>query len=157
MKIRKDLMVILHCAIGALFIYTACSSDRAHPPFAPENPSEPTIVGLELLRNGRPIAIVDKGIVNGTVAISMTQNSDVYEAEFFDENGELVNKDPHLLKLAYTIEDSELATIEQPDDLGDWEFHMNGKKAGDTALQLSLENGTSVSYTSPAIPLTVTQ
>ena len=155
MKTLKNLVSFSICAIAALVIFAGCSSEEDGAPFAPTNESEQDIGGLVLLHNGKPIIAVDNENVYCTVDAQMNQNSDVYEVEFYYENGELINNESQKYKLAWTYEDSEFATFEQPEDLNEWEFHIHGKKPGDTTFQLLLENEKSVDYSSPSIPLKV--
>jgi hypothetical protein len=153
MKRYKNLLLISVCALAALVMFAGCSEDGAGVPYAPE---EPTIVikkvaGLTLFRNGHVVAIIDQAGVQGNVTAQMNENSDIFEVEFFDENGEVINGDAQQHKLAWK-NDTEYATFKLHTD---WEFCIYGKKTGKTTFQLQLKNGGSVEYSSPTIPLEI--
>ncbi len=155
MKTLINLFSVSIYAIATLVIFSGCSSEESGT--SPTKESEQDIGVLVLFQNGKPIAAVDNDRVSGTVTVQMDQNPVVYEVEFYDKNGELINNDPPKYELAWNYEDPELATFEQHEALKEWEFHIHGKKPGDTTFQLFLENRNSVYYSSPSIPLNVRQ
>ncbi len=154
MKGYKNLLLVTVCAFVALVMFAGCSEDGAGVPFAPEEPTITIkkVAGLTLFRNGHVVAIIDQTGVQGTVTAQMNENSDIFEVEFFDENGEVINNgDVQQYKLAWK-NDTEYATFAP---YTDWEFCIYGKKTGKTTFQLQLKNGGNVDYSSPAIPLEV--
>ena len=158
MKKFNSFLIVSVCTLMVFALFAGCSSDGSMP-FAPKE--EPTITikkvtGLVLFCNREIVALVDNANVNGIVTLQSDQDSDVFEVEFIDENGEIINNDPQEYKLAWSYEDSQIAILDQhTDDLNEWQFHIHGKTPGYTTFQLQLENGGSVDYSSPAIPLEV--
>ncbi|UCE05536.1 MAG: hypothetical protein JSW07_18305 [bacterium] len=153
MKGYKNLLLISVCALAALIMFAGCSDYGSGVPLAPEEQTITIkkVAGLTLFRNGHVVAIIDQAGVQGNVTAQMNKNSDIFEVEFFDENGEVLNGDAKQYKLAWN-NDTEYATFELHSD---WEFFIYGKKTGQTTFQLQLKNGGSVDYSSPAIPLEV--
>jgi hypothetical protein len=153
MKRFKSLLPVMVCAFAALVMFAGCSDNGSGIPLAPEEPTITIkkVAGLTLFRNGHVVAIIDQTGVQGMVTAQMKENSDIFEVEFFDENGEILNGDAQQYKLEWK-NDTEYATFELHTD---WEFYIHGKKPGETTFQLQLENGGSMDYSSPAIPLEV--
>ncbi len=156
MKTFRNVVPFSICAIATMIIFAACSEGDGL--VEPQDEPHRVISGLELLHNGKVIVLVDVDNENiyGTVNAQMAQNSDVFEVEFYDENGDVINNDYQAYKLAWRG-DAEYAIFEQHEDLSEWEFHIHGKKSGDTAFQLLIENGKNEVYSSPSIPLKVKQ
>ena len=153
MKRYKNSLLVAVCALAALVMFAGCSDYGSGVPLAPEEPTITIkkVAGLTLFCNGHVVAIIDQTDVQGIVTAQMKENSDIFEVEFFDENGEVINGDAQQYKLAWN-NDTEYATFKLHTD---WEFCIYGKKAGKTTFQLQLKNGGSVDYSSPAIPLEV--
>jgi len=151
MKILKSLLPVSICVIAAMVIFVGCSSGNGDSPIAPTNESINNIATMELLHNGKLVVLIDNEKVNGAITAQMAQNSDVYEVEFYNEMGELINNDPQKYKLAWR-NDTSFATFEQ---LSEWGFFIYGNKQGDTAFQILIENGNNEVYSSPSILLKV--
>lgn len=153
MKKHKNLLLFTVCTLGVLVLFAGCSENGSVIPLEPVEPplTLKKVAGLTLFRNGHIAAIVDQTGVQGTVNAQMNENSDIFEVEFFDENGEIINGDAQPYKLAWN-NDTEYVTFEQHDE---WEFCIYGKKSGETTFELLLENGAGVEYNSPPIPLEV--
>jgi hypothetical protein len=153
MKRYKNLLLVVLCAFVALVIFAGCGNEGSGFPVAPEEPTITIkkVTGLVLFCNGNVVAVVESDNVTGTVAAKMDQNSDIFEVEFLDEKGDIINSDPQQHGLAWK-NDKQYATFEQHTD---WEFCIYGKKNGETTFKLLLENGAGVDYSSPAIPLEI--
>jgi hypothetical protein len=151
MKRFKNLLFVTLCAFVALVMFAGCSEDGAGVPYAPEQPtiSIKKVAGMTLFRNGHVVAIIDQTGVQGTVTAQLNKNSDIFEVEFFDENGEILNGEVEQYNLSW-VQDTEYATFEQ---YSEWKFCIYGKRAGETNFELLLENGAGVEYESPQIPL----
>ncbi|MBC8185604.1 hypothetical protein H8E88_31340 [candidate division KSB1 bacterium] len=53
-------------------------------------------------------------------------------------------------------DESEIASFEQRDELKKWQFHIYGKKSGNTTFELRVKNiWDFLEYSSPPIPLKV--
>ena len=153
MKRFKNFLLVSLCTLAVLALFAGCSLDGSMP-VTPEEGSTTTIKkvdGLTLFRNGEVVAIMDQETIQGIVTAQLNKNSDVFEVEFFDENGEIINGDSQKYKLAWR-NDPEYVSFEQHSD---WKFCIYGKKPGNTYFELILENGGSADYFSPAIPLKV--
>ena len=153
MKRFKNLLLVTVCTFVALVMFAGCSDNGSGVPLAPEEPTIAIkkVAGLTLFRNGHVVAIIDQTGIQGNVTAQMNENSDIFEVEFFDENGEVINGDTQQHKLAWK-NDTEYATFKLHTD---WEFCIYGKKTGKTTFQLQLKNGGSVEYSSPTIPLEI--
>ena len=152
MKRFKNLLLVTVCTFVALVMFAGCSDNGSGVPLAPEEPTIAIkkVAGLTLFRNGHVVAIIDQAGVQGNVTAQMNENSDIFEVEFFDENGEVINNgDVQQYKLAWK-NDTEYATFAPHTD---WEFCIYGKKPGETTFELLLKNGTGVEYNSPQISL----
>ncbi|NIA29264.1 MAG: hypothetical protein GWP06_05025, partial [Actinobacteria bacterium] len=111
--------------------------------------------GLILSRDGKEVAFVEEVKVEGFVTVPMGRNSEVYEVEFMNENGEIINVDEKYYSLAWKYEFLGVATFEQPVGLNAWQFYIHGKKPGSSAFQLHLKNSKGIEYSSLPIPLVV--
>jgi len=151
MKTLKNLLSVSICAIAAWVIFVGCSSGNGDTLTAPTNESIKNITTMELLQNGKLVVLIDNEKVNGAITAQMDQNSDVYEVEFYNEMGELINNAPQKYKLAWR-NDAGFATFEQHSE---WGFFIYGNKQGDTAFQILIENGKNEVYSSPSILLKV--
>ena len=152
MKNLRNYLLIAFCVLVGLIIFAGCDSKGSISPIIIDPPiSIKKVDGLMLFHNGNVIATVNKETVNGIVPAQMNENSDIYEVEFLDENGEIINEHSQQYRLAWDY-DKQYATFEEHTD---WEFCIYGKKSGETTFQLQLKNGGSVDYSSPAIPLEV--
>ncbi len=151
MKRYKNLLLVSVLALGALVMFVGCSDNGSGVPLAPEEQliAIKKVAGLTLFRNGHVVAIIDQKGVQGTVTAKMNENSDIFEVEFFDENGEILNGEVEQYNLSW-VQDTEYATFEQ---YSEWKFCIYGKRAGETTFELLLENGAGVEYESPQIPL----
>jgi len=151
MKRFKNLLLVTVCVFVALVMFAGCSNEGSLLPVTPVDPNLTIkkVAGVTLFRNGHIVAIIDEKGVQGIVTAQMNENSDIFEVEFFDENGEIIDGDAQSYKLAWN-NDTEYATFELHND---WEFCIYGKKPGETTFELLLENGTGVEYESPQIPL----
>jgi hypothetical protein len=151
MKRYKNSLLIAVCALVALVMFAGCSDYGSGGPVAPTPPiiTVPKVAGLSLFRNGHVVAIIDETGVQGNVTAQMNENSDIFEVEFFDENGEILNGELQYHNLSW-IQDTEYATFEQ---FSKWKFGIYGKRAGETAFEVLLENGAGVEYQSPDILL----
>lgn len=153
MKRTKNALFVSFCLLVALVIFNGCS-ENVGTPYEPEKAAAITlhkVTGLDLYCNGQLAAIIDSAGVIGGVCAKMNKNSDIFEVEFFDENGEIINGEAQPYKLAWN-NDTEYATFEQHSE---WKFCIYGNKPGETTFELLLENGTGVEYNSPQIPLEV--
>jgi len=153
MKKYKNLLFVTVCSLAVLVMFAGCSDYGSGVPLAPEESTMTIkkVAGLTLFRNGHIIAIINETGIQGTVTAQMNENSDIFEVEFFDENGEVINGDTQPYKLAWN-NDTEYATFEQH---GEWKFCIYGEKQGETTFELLLENGKGVEYNSPQIPLEI--
>ena len=153
MKRIKNAFFVSFCLLVALVIFNGCS-ENVGMPYQPEK--EPAITlqkvaGLELYCNGRLVAIIDSASVTGIVTAKMNENSDIFEVEFFDESGDVIEVDPQLYRLAWQ-NDPAYATFEKHQE---WTFCIYGQKTGVSTFELELETGSAVEFKSPQIPLKV--
>ena len=154
MKKLKSVMLIPVSVFVAVIMFAGCDNEGAGLPVEPEQPTITIkkVAELTLFCNGNVVAIVDSNAnVTGIVCSKMDQNSNIFEVEFLDQQGEVINDDPELYKLAWK-NDTQHATFES---YSDWEFCIFGTKTGKTDFQLLLNSCGSNCYTSPAIPLEI--
>ena len=149
MKTLKNMLLVMLCAFVALAMFAGCSNDGVPSPLKPEPIINKEVAGMTLYRNGGVVAVMDKSGIQGTVTAQINENSDIFEVEFFDKNGEIVNGELQYHNLSW-IQDTEYATFEQ---FSKWKFGIYGKRAGETAFEVLLENGAGVEYQSPDILL----
>lgn len=151
MKKLKSLLFITVCAFTVMALFAGCSNEGADFPISPEEPTIKKVAGMILFCNGHPVALVDSANVTGMACATVNQKSEVFEVEFLDENGEIINECYQQHKLGWDC-DEQYAKFESACD---WGFCIFGKKTGKTAFQLSLVCGECVAYSSPAIPLEI--
>ena len=149
MKTFKNMLLVTLCAFVALAMFAGCSKDGVPSPLKPDPITTREVAGMTLYRNGGVVAVMDKSGIQGTVTAQINENSDIFEVEFFDENGEILNGELQYHNLSW-IQDTEFATFEQ---FSKWKFGIYGKRAGETAFEVLLENGAGVEYQSPDILL----
>ena len=153
MKRIKNALFVSFCLLVTLLIFNGCADNVGMPSAPGEEPAITLqkVAGLELYCNGRIVAIIDSTGITGGVCAKMNQNSNIFEVEFLNEQGEVINDDPELYKLAWKS-DTQYANFES---YSDWEFCIFGTKTGKTDFQLLLNSCGSNCYTSPAIPLEI--
>ncbi len=154
MKRIKNALFVSFSLLVALLIFNGCA-DKVGMPYEPGEESAITslqkVAGLELYCNGRVVVLSDSAGVTGIVYAKMKQSCDIFEVEFFDQGGEIIEIDPQLYRLTWN-HDPAYATFEQHQE---WTFSVYGKKAGITTFEIKLESGSTVEYKSPPIPLKI--
>ena len=159
---RNNLLKSAFCAIAVLIIIAGCSTDNGVGPLAPSH--EPVKFGtlnedlqkLKITQDGKTVALVREATVEGIVTVLIDRDSEVFEVEFVDKNGEQLNFDKKNYNLTWKHPDSEIASFEQSDELKEWQFHVYGKKSGNTTFELRVKNSWGfLEYSSPPIPLEV--
>lgn len=151
MKELKIHLLIAVCAFTLLAMIAACNNQGGGFPIEPEEPTLKKVAGVLIFCNGKPVTLIDSTDVSGMVCAKMNQNSKVFEVEFLDKNGEIINEDYQQHKLEWNY-DEQYATFESECD---WGFFIFGKKTGKTAFQFSLVCGKCIAYSSPEIPLEI--
>lgn len=142
---NKKLLLAIFLVFSSLIILTSCDEDD------PSSPSEEHFdaAGVEIEdATGAVFFKVFKGQVDASVnekfeiPIGMSDHFEIY---FLDDNGNrLEEPEDHHYTLGYEIEDPSIVALHQHEDDHDddhyeeWEFHLEGLKAGETTLELSI-------------------
>ena len=150
MKRFNQVFFVSFCLLVTVLIFNGCT-DKVGNPYEPEAKILPQVEGLVLFCNGDVIATVDKVGVTGIVSVNMEASAEIFEVEFFDEKGEVVELDPQIHRMTWN-NDPAYATFQQEKE---WTFFIYGQKAGETTFELKLENGSNDRYQSPPILLKI--
>jgi len=159
---RKELLKSAFCVIATLILVAGCSTDNGIGPVAQTSESvkfgalKEAVKGLKITQTGNTVASVREAVVEGKLTVLKDQDSQVFEVEFIDKNGERLSLNEKFHKLTWQHTDSEIAEFEQYEELKEWQFHINGKKSGDTTFELCIKDIYGIlQYSSPSIALEV--
>ena len=146
------LLFVLFSFVGVLF-YSGCSDDD---PVAPAEDHFEAI-GVYLSTSGIKVASILRGVTSDTLVAPAGGLSDHLEVQFYNEDEEII--DPPTSSdhsLAFEIGDTSIAGIFQHEgEEGGYEFHLRGKKAGVTYIELFIMHEDHSDFRSGEIPVRV--
>jgi hypothetical protein len=94
----------------------------------------------------------------GQVSVQSGQHTGHIAVQFFDHNGVFFTPDPADHSLQFTVADTTIAVTEQHDPQAEpWAFEVEGKQQGNTSFIISLFHLSHSDFTTPDIPIQVTQ
>lgn len=143
--------------------FAACDSN----PIEDDDDHEHTlsdIYRLELVMNGQEIVVIEENELTGgdpgRIVVEEGEETPLISLEAFDEDGDEIHldelDDEYFLEAG--IEDETIAEFEQHEEDGRWAFHIHGRAAGATTLELDLMHNPDnphSDYTTPEIPVEV--
>jgi hypothetical protein len=110
-------------------------------------------VGLVIRRGTTDVAAAWEGTVTGQITVLEGLFTDSLDVVFLAEDStEFVPDDPEF-EFRQTVADTNVATITQ---LGDWSFNVRGKVDGSTTCEMIIFHIDHNDFTSPPIPIVVT-
>jgi hypothetical protein len=114
------------------------------------------VQGMVIYQNGKEILSMETdGNVYGQAISSYLGKEQLFEVEFLDDQGDVVDLESEILSFDWVNDAADLCTFEKHPHLGKWKFCITGKKTGDTTFELVLVNKAIVEYKSPKIPVKV--
>ncbi|MFO7447212.1 MAG: hypothetical protein R6W90_12660 [Ignavibacteriaceae bacterium] len=151
--LRYSALVIF--VIG-IFIYSGCSEDS--------DPLPPSVdhfkaIGVYLSNSGIKAASILRGVTSDTLVAQAGVTGDHLEVQFYNDDEEIVDppSDPDHT-LSFEVGDTTIAGVYQhPGEEGGYEFHLTGKKAGITYIELFILHEGHWDYRSGKIPLKVVE
>jgi len=132
-------------SVALLVLAVGCGE----PPTAHEEEGE--VHGVIISHAGMPIVTIDDGVVTGSLAVDVGDETPDYDIAFLDHHGEPITGD---FEADATIEDPALALFHST---GAFQAHFMGLSAGSTTVIVSLVHAADrdAHYDSPAIGLDV--
>lgn len=150
MNTHRRIPTVLASLAFALFAIAGCTDN----PVTPEEHAEP--VGLVVFEGQTEIVRVEESVVTGAFDLLNGAVSPLYTLQFIDEEGDLfVPDDPDFAPDAIVADATVVEVVRG--DPADWDFRLRGLKTGTTSIRLVILHGGHEDFTSPEIPVTVTQ
>ena len=148
MKILIHLMSIL-----TVFIFLpGCTEDN---PVEPEEQHFEAI-GLYVISDGDTIVKYVDGVVTGSIEVQAGQQTPLLSIRFLTDKGDIGIPQGNESSLAWNISDVSVADIEsEEDELTAYQFHISGKKAGNTEITIIINHNDHKDFESKAIPIVV--
>lgn len=135
------------------FVMTGCNKDK-NPVDAHEDHNEAE--GMVLKINGANVVVVKEGKVqSGTINAKAGESTAEISARFLDHDGDEFIPDEVGSSLAFQFADASIADAAMVSG-NEWEFKVNGKKAGSTTMVVKLMHHDHADFITPAIPVIVT-
>ena len=115
-------------------------------------------VGMVITNSGNEIVRNENGKVTGKISVKEGEETALLSVKFIDEhNGNLtVPKEDHYT-LGYKIADETFAEFEQHADDGKWKFHIHGKKAGSTTIEIKILHNDHSDFVSLPVTIEITK
>lgn len=115
-------------------------------------------VGLVITQSGAEIVRYENGTVTGEITVKAGEETPLLSVKFIDEHdGDLFTPEEDHYSLGWTIADEAIAELEQHDEDGKWKFHIHGKSAGNTTIEIKIMHEDHADFVSLPIPIQVTQ
>jgi len=141
---------ILFSFIGIIF-YSGCNEDD---PIPAEEHFE--AIGVFLHDSGIEIASILRGITNDTLIAPVGGLGGALNVQFYNDDEEIIDPPTGGQTLAVEVEDTSIVGIFQhPGEEGDFEFHLRGKQAGTTHIELFVMHEGHSDFRSGKIPVRV--
>lgn len=149
LKTIKYLSILFSFA-GILF-YSGCNEDD---PIPAEEHFE--AIGVYLHDSGIEIASILRGVTDDTLVAPAGGLSGSLNVQFYNENEEIINPPTGGQTLGFEVGDTSIAGIFQhPGEEGGFEFHLRGKQAGVTYVELFVLHEGHSDFRSGQIPVRV--
>ncbi len=146
-RTRSILILILALLVGSL---AACKKNPVEP-----DDDHAEAEGLVLRMNGVDIVTVKEGRVTGGISVKVGTETDHIEVYFLEHDGDRFQPTGNDFSLGWAMADATVAEVEL--EAGKkWDIHIQGKKVGQTTLELRLLHVGHVDFRTPPIPVTVT-
>jgi hypothetical protein len=114
-------------------------------------------VGLVITSSGLELVRYENGVVTGSVSVQAGQETPLLTVQFIDEHdGALFQPDEEGHTLGVDIEHADIAEMEQHAEDGLWRFHIIGKTAGTTSMEVKIIHEDHADFVSLPIPIQVT-
>src|ERR1700754_3159143 len=151
----KNIRISLALLCAALsIVLVSCGDNPA------DSPSEDHIeaFGFVLYNSGEEIVRYQNGVVQGSTEAVADEDTPLFNLRFLDENGNIISTDKltgdeH--RLRWEVSDTSIADVEQHDDDGKWNFHITGKKEGETKIKIMLFHHDHADFTSKEVAIHV--
>lgn len=136
-------------------LISSCSDDDN--PVEHEEHDHFEAVGLVISSNGTEVVRNENGEVTGKITVENGKETSQLVLQFIDEHdGDLGVPEGDEFSLDYTIADSTIASLLQKSTDGNWNFHIQGKKAGSTTIEIKIMHEDHPDFVSLPITIEVT-
>ena len=131
-----------------------------------DNPVDPDINdeihaeawGLVIFTSGQEIIRYENGEVEGQIDVGHGKETSLLSVRFIAEDGELFTPDPAGgWSLAWDIADESVASVEQHEEDGAWNFHIVGLEEGQTTVAFKINHGDHADFVSKEIAIDVVE
>lgn len=146
--------IVLLCAALATVFISSCSDNPV------DKPSEAHVeaFGLVIYNSGAEIVRYQNGTVTGEIEAIEGEDTALLTVRFLDESGNVISSDKlagNEHTLHWEIKNTAIADVEQHNDDGKWNFHIEGKEVGQTTVKIILFHNDHADFTSKEIPIHV--
>ncbi len=122
------------------------------------NDAHAEAVGLVITQSGTEIVRYESGVVTGQITVKAGEETPLLSVKFIDEHdGDLFTPEEDHYSFDWMIADESIAELEQYDENGKWRFHIHGKTAGNTTIEIKIMHDDHADFVSLPIPIEVTQ
>lgn len=139
--------------VFSIFIIIACDNGTD----SNDDTEHARAVGLVIYSSGTTVVDYERDeAVSGQLEVPAGERSDHFDIKFIDEDGDEFEPEDDHYKLDWSIGDTSLVAIWQhEDEAGGWEFHLDGKKAGETTIRFKVMHDDHADFTSKLVPVVV--
>ncbi len=154
MKNQKSILLIsvFVLLVISLFI-TGCDHGHDHD----HNHDHADAEGLVLVMNGVEIVKVWEGKVTGKITVKVNEDTPLIRTFFLDDHQDRFVPEENDFFLMNEIANKDIAEFEQHSSDGKWNFHIEGKAAGNTTIVLKLMHVDHADFLTPPITIEVTE
>lgn len=149
---KSSLIKYLPLIFSILLTIAGCDKNNPVDHHEEHNEAE----GMVLKVGGVNIVVVREGTVeSGTITVKAGESTPEISARFLDHDGHEFIPDEEGSSLAFELADDTIADATVVPGK-EWEFTVNGKTVGETTIVIKLMHHDHSDFTTPPIPLEVT-
>lgn len=149
--ILKKPVLVLFISLSVI-LFTSCGDDD---PVTPQEEHFEAIGTVIYDATGAEVLRILRGVTSDTLFAEINILSDHYNVKFLDEDEKVVNPPvDDETTMGLDITDTNLLAFEQ-DEPGAFEFHLQGKAAGTTTIEIKILHNGHSDYRSGLIPVKI--
>ena len=146
----KSILKLSLALLALVLVFAGCDGN----PVKSDEHDHAEAVGLVITQSGAEIARYEQGAVTGKITVKANEETPLLSVKFIDEHdGDLFVPEEDHYSLAWTIADLSIAEVEQHAEDGKWKFHIKGKAAGTTTIEIKILHDDHADFVS--LPITI--
>lgn len=134
-------------------LFAGCSNPASNDDDDHHHEEHPVPYSVEFSMDGDTIVTYSDDAVTGQFIVEPQGQTSVITAKFYDEHGDEIHihelDDEYFLN--WTVENTDRAEIERSGENDRWSFLINGKNAGETAVQFFMKHVDHDVFNTPGI------